>query len=754
MIVANFFIEILLVFFPGIFLTRLLYSKEKINVIKLFTLSVFFGPLCFAYMALILNIIFGMKFSVLNLYIAYIFFNLLLLTYIKKRKIKIFNIDYKISKNHLLLLIAALAVITYIRIYPQINSAFDDLAFWGPTGHFGCYVSEVFRLETLPRYDPNYKTYSTVYEPVRFIYMPLMIVLQVVVMKMSYLSFFHVAKTFLYFLGIFSFFPMYLLAEKLLKNRYLAILAGLLVNIYPYFIVWSGIPRYDVYVVFVPLFFYFLLEGFEKKKTIFFIASGFVYSFALHSHLHEFWVISAAFTAFSIFAIPYFLLKRKRMEIIRILIVFATCFLLYSPYLLTRPVIQTYAQAGWMENSTRNWKEYTEFLGSITFPLSIISIPFVFWRFRKNAITLILILSWIFSLWYGVESVRIGEKYVLPVIDKITQEKYNSLSRFVFAPLTSSRLLSPFAQPLALSLAILFEAIYLFGKKFFKKFNWKVIFTVLVIVFILYTVPEVIKTAGPYITPSTSSQRLEAFRWMEKNIDPESRVLTDIFSGLTLNQRSCLSSANYLMFAKFPNVVYDRLFTYVYFSKDVAPTLWILKQYNVSYVYIDYELIGHLESLSRSVPRLAPEIFITGEDRIQVAKFEDNFNCFRKVYDNGNSRVYEANFSCMNLDESEKIPKCVRQLRLNGYPNISPKENRTEISFHLVYIDEINNSECAIVPEARLRIFKDSNIIFDSILTSEDGNYKINLDRTIKGTLVFSITDLYFLGTTIEYSTF
>ena len=540
------------------------------------------------------------------------------------------------------LLLMTILIISLIRVLPKLQLLYDQFAFWGVTADFIVEVNGIAENEGIPSIDPKYVTFSKAFYPIRFSTSPVWSTFVAFLKQATSLPTWMIGKFYIYVLGILGSFTSYFITRKLTKNVNVSLLSGLFVNLVPYYVVWTGIARFMVFAVpLIPLCFYFLIEGMERKEKKFIVLSGLFAAGVLASHNFTFWVVAMTLLSFTILSLLKCILKKKfyTWEFFSPIAVIFICLSIILPFSVKYPFFQNSLNNGWIENSPRTVKQYMNWLGIVPISLSTIgaaSSVYLVLKKKCDSQLVVFLFIWLFSVWWGLEDMRIGEKiitrYVRPLI-KIPQ-LYNLVWRS-FVPLTSSRFFVHLAQPVAIFSSLGMMSIHGIIKRLVKKrFVREFLF---VLLFIALVVPGAIHSyniAKPFISIGPSNDGWEVIKFVCEELPDDASVLSDVALGESILMKCNKQFLAYYTYAKDPFFVY-KVWGYIISNTTLDETLKAISKYKITHIVLN----KHLNS-----------VYILGKFvNIEHEKFRHE--CFRKVFDNLSLEVYEVRQACIPKGE-------------------------------------------------------------------------------------------------------
>ncbi|MFB6088714.1 MAG: ArnT family glycosyltransferase [Candidatus Aenigmatarchaeota archaeon] len=524
-----------------------------------------------------------------------------------------------------IIFIIIIILITFIRIPPKYNLQKEEFAFWGCTGDFWVEVNQFAEKGHITTTDPKYKAFSEAFYPIRFGYPPLWIVTIASFKNVFNLSNPIIGKLFIYLIGILGSFSIYYFTKELTNSSEIGLLSALILNLSPYYVVWTNITRFMVFAVpLIPLSLYFLVKSIKESNRKYILLSGIFGSGVLLTHHFSFWPLSATFILSAATLFVYHLLKGKTEKIktsLLPLIALTIAFVLGMGFYIQYPFFQNIAQSVWRENSLRTVEQYSELVSPLLLSLLPFGVITSFWKIKnnKNRLTLLILSIWTIVTWWGTESARIYDliNFILPL--------ENTLILNAIVPQTSSRLLVHLAQPLTIFAILGIYGIWKFLERFERKRKLKIIVGLLLGLSLTFSLYNSYNISGEYTGTGVNSEKWEVINFICKELPDNATVMSHISIGEAMIQKCNKQFIAYYTYAKNPDEVHH-VRENILIEEDPEKAWKIAKEYGITHILVNRN--RHYTQLDGQ------------NKKIHLEKFKSKY--FSWKYEKNNFDIYEV----------------------------------------------------------------------------------------------------------------
>ncbi|MFB6075583.1 MAG: ArnT family glycosyltransferase [Candidatus Aenigmatarchaeota archaeon] len=485
-----------------------------------------------------------------------------------------------------IIFILVIVSITLIRIPPKYKLPEDEFAFWGCTGDFWTEVNPFSEEGHIPHIDPKYKVFSKAFYPVKFGYPPLWIVTIASFKSVFNLSNPIIGKLFIYLIGILGSFSIYYFTKELTNSSEMGLLSALILNLSPYYVVWTNITRFMVLAVpLIPLSLYFLVKSIKESNVKYILLSGIFGSGVLLTHHFSFWPLAATFVFSSLVLFIYLTFKRKFQKIgksLLPLIVLFIAIIIGIGFYIEYPFFQNMLQSGWRENSLRSTEQYFRFIS----PFIIFLLPFgiitSLWKIKnnENRTSILVLFIWTITTFLGTESSRISDLIgsIIPL--------NNPLILNTFVPQTSSRLLVHLSQPMSIFAILGIFGIWKVIDSLEREKLLKIIAGFLICILISFSIYNSYSVSKKYTGKGVNNKKWEVIDFICEELPENASVLTHISVGEAMIQKCNKQFLAYYTYARDPNEVY-RIRKNILTEKDPKRTWEIAKEYEITHILVN-----------------------------------------------------------------------------------------------------------------------------------------------------------------------
>lgn len=536
---------------------------------------------------------------------------------------------------------------------------------WGDNWSFLTVIKMINRDKHLPVQD-------LFFGGIPYVYPPLSLITYAILHSLIPVSYIFFSNNIAPIMGSLTVFGVYYLAHKISGDRWTGVVAAYLSIFPPRYMALSSIPIPEMFGhLQAPVVMYLAyLTAKTKSKNIALLAGLCGATLFLNHHLTSAILVLTVVIYFVLLA-----LLRLDFSYIKLLVVFlAVSFLLSSPWwfdTINKNIMNLVVRE--QEYAVPPYRDYVSMMSPYTFYLGVAAL--VYFAFlsvvRKNE-GVVLIFTW-----SGFTLLATQSRHIVKILLE-EQVNQNPNLLLVLAPIYGERYFDYMAQPYSIMIALALVPAFLWfvswaaGRVRKKSERWRVRDAMVYAAAALLVYPtasfgfgwsnpvtsflnDAVEDAGvgrPYLTVSNwalwrmqpdvnDSAEYAASLWMRDNLDRDANIVVDYPSGEVVSAgalRRIVGGAELRVTVDVVGVYNDILD--IYYTDDIDEAIGLMVKRNATHVYISDRIIrrGWLPITSRS--RWPSYSIGSGMRELKEQKFVES-DCFNKIYDKDNIRLYE-----------------------------------------------------------------------------------------------------------------
>lgn len=546
------------------------------------------------------------------------------------------------------LLLVAIFVFAFVLRYLPVTK-FDErlVTNWGDDWWFVGMARYFATYGRIPAMEPTYGG------TIEFDYPPGMMLWFAALSQISGVDLMYIVRLVPIAIGAFTVVPVFVLGRKLTGNYKAGLLAAALVaSSTRYISRTTGFFSEIAGHVLVPMALFFLYDALKNKRRESGVAAVATLAGLLVTHHLTSAVLLISIATFS-FLLLVFERGRAFGSLKWIAAIVAAGLLLSAPFwikLAQGGIYNIIVKEAYAREGVLDLKYMYKNMGIPQVFLGLAGIAYALYKRRPEYL---LLLGWALPTLLGLY-----DRDIATFLFKDTLFRADPDLIYVFSPSLNTRYFAFLAPPLCILGASFFFAVFGFVKSR-TRLRRSSIMKYIELPFLLLVVaimPLPFNADGLYegsgygwikwaVTSFVSPDEYEAAVWMRANLPDNVNILSDYESNEMILGVTAKTVANGgTLKASLPvGTIYTDHLT-IYFTSDLKEAMKLIRSYRITHVFVSERMRGQGWFAIESNARFGYE-YGSNMLKADFAKF-DNSDCFRKVYDQSNVKIYEVNYGC------------------------------------------------------------------------------------------------------------